>query len=155
MAQVASRIAHHASSSQNSHRASHMAYPRVLHWRNAHQRRAPASSIGAAHHASALPAARFTHHALFVAERIANKSISHQRDNAAHTSTVHRRSTLPCMRCLARQPHTSRGSDNNQSVCKAERAPLCSVSNGVSTFKPATTMHYCVSDHHRWCVRLI
>lgn len=124
-----------------------------LHWRTAHQRRAPASSIKAAHQASAPRAARVTHRASLVAERLVlrinTSRVSASRIKApcaahcaSHTSTVHRHRALPSTCCHACQLHTAGAATTTRGTAK-----LIERSDAVSATAPASSsrQQLCIS----------
>jgi hypothetical protein len=195
-------------------------WPRAsVHGRIAHQRCAPASTIGTAHHASAPRAARVTHHALLIAERLVSRidvpRVSASRINASsaahfahqhcasastmgvanrvsahhasplahHTLTIAVLLELPSVHYALRMAHGAlrmahgvwrtaptralhrasaqlpaayqkRQRQQPERLRSQERATT-PILQRCMHFEPATATHCCVSDHHRWCVRLV
>ena len=116
----------------------------ALHWCIAHQRRAPASSIGAAHQASALRAAQVTHRASLVAERLVLRinasrvSASRIKAPCAAHCASHATSCIGIVRCRARAVLLAScipawGSGNSYSDCETERALRRSVVTASAT----------------------
>jgi hypothetical protein len=137
---------HCASALRIDHRASRIAY-RVS--RIAHR----ASRIAYCMTRTAHRASHDSHRASCTAHRasrIAHRA-STRRTPAQCIGTVHCRA---CAALLASCTPAGAATTTRASA-EIERALRCSVSNDTSALKPATTTHYCVSDHHRWCVRRV
>jgi hypothetical protein len=136
------RVAHIASSRFTS---------RASASRVAHQRTYDIANKRIAHPQQRIAQQHIAHRASRIAQqrvaqqRIVQRLLAHQHSASASRVTEHVLSRLPAayQQWQRQQPERQRN---------RESALQCSVSNGVCTFRPATTTHYCVSDHHRWCV---